>query len=58
MFDELAKAIGATIHVQESDPSESDSAVLDRIERSYKQAKAEARGEVKLRRLDDFFKTI
>lgn len=58
LFEELAKAIGATIQVSEVDETDDENAVLNRIERSYKQAEADERGDVELRTLDDFLKTI
>lgn len=44
--------------MSEADGINDEYAVLNRIERAYKQAKADERGEVELRTLDDFLKTI
>lgn len=58
LFEELAKAIGATIQVSEVDGTDDEHTVLKRIKRAYKQAKADERGEVELRTLDDFLTTL
>lgn len=61
LFEELAKAIGASIQVSETDllsEIDSEEAVLDRVEKAYKQAKADERGDIKLNTLDHFLKSI
>ena len=60
LFEELAKALGATIRVEDTDSLDTDAelSVLERVERGFKQAKAEERGEIKLNTLGDFLKTI
>ncbi|WP_020600016.1 hypothetical protein [Spirosoma panaciterrae] len=57
LFEELAKAIGATIQVSD-EASDNEKAVLTRIESAYKQAKADQRGEIELKTLDDFLETL
>ncbi len=58
LFEELAKAIGASIEIGADDQPDSETAVLDRIERSYRQVDAAERGDIKMRSLDDFLKTL
>lgn len=52
LFEQSAKEIGA------DDQADSEIAVLDHGERSYRQVDAAERGDVKLRSLDDFLRTM
>ncbi|MEZ0541265.1 hypothetical protein [Fibrella arboris] len=58
LFEELAKAIGASLEVTVDEQPDNEEAVLDRIERSYKQSKADERGEANLRTLNEFLNSL
>ena len=57
LFEELAKAIGASLEITQ-EVSDSEKAVLDRIERGFRQVQASERGEVKLQTLEELLHSL
>lgn len=57
LFEELAKAIGASLEIN-YETVDSEQAVLNRIERGFRQVQASERGEVKLQTLDELLHSL
>ena len=57
LFEELAKAIGASLEINH-ETVDSEQAVLNRIERGFRQVQASERGEVKLQTLEELLHSL
>ena len=58
LFEELAKAIGASLEIAQEEKPDSEQAVLNRIERGFRQVQASERGEVKLQTLEELLHSL
>jgi hypothetical protein len=58
LFEELTRAIGASLEINQDEEADSEEAVLDRIERSFRQVQAAERGEVKLQTLEELLNSV
>ena len=57
LFEELAKAIGASLEINH-ETVDSEQAVLNRVERGFRQVQASERGEVKLQTLEELLHSL